>query len=182
MINKSISILVLTVLQLAALSSAHADPSCLIGKWQVVEEVVNVNSPPTRLMAGDWSVSGDLLIEILPSADVRLVYDDYAVRRASRSGTFEVLLEIQYRGEAEGRLSSDDGMARISLYSTGDVVRSMRQKIGDGGWLDVDEDNEKPPHEQRDYTFACDGDELTLSKTEEGPFGGDYDGHFVRVD
>lgn len=175
-------IVLFAVLQFAATSSALADPQCLVGKWQAEEEVLNVNSPPTRMLAGDWSVSGDVLIEILPSGDVRFVYDDYVVIQKSQRGTFEVLLEVRYHGDAEGSLSPGDDMSHLSLNAASMVARSIRQKIGGHDWMDVDEDDETPPHKQKNYSFACDGDELTLSKTEKGPFGGDYNGRFVRVD
>lgn len=181
--NTKRSVLVLfAVLQFAATSAALAGPECLIGKWKAAEEVVNINSSDSRALAGDWSISGDVSIEILPSGDVRYVYDDYVVRRTQQRGNLEVLLEVRYHGEAEGGISLGDSMTSFSLRATGKVARSMRQKIVGQDWAGSDEDGEKPPHKQSDYSFACDGDELTLSKSEEGPFGGDYNGRFVRVD
>lgn len=186
--NEKMKVLVLlAATQFVFVSTAYADPTCLIGKWQVEEEIVNVNSSMPQL-AGAWSVSGGLLIEIFPSADspryltVRLLYDDYVVRRTTRKGDFDVLLEIRYRGEAEGSLTPYNGGTGISLKSMGDVTRSLKQKFGDRDWMDAGEEDETPPHEQDAYAFACEGDELTLSKTELGPFGGDYNGRFARVD
>lgn len=186
------SVLVLfAVLQFAATSTVLADPTCLIGKWQAVEETINVDSASTRALAGDrpahdwlagdWSVSGDVSFEILPSGDVRFVYDDYVARRKQQRGNLEILLEVRYHGETDGGISLGDGMTSLSLGASGKVARSMRQKIVGQDWAGADEEGEKPPHSQNDYAFACDGDELTLSKSKKGPFGGDYNGRFVRV-
>jgi len=181
MIKRRDALVIVAISQLIVLSSAHADPTCLIGKWQVEQELVNLNSSMPELTAGEWSTAGDLVIEFFPSGKVELIYDEYAVQRKTRRGNFSMLLEVRYNGKAEGKISGSADGSAFSLKYIGDVVRSMRQRIGDGDWIDAGEEDGTPPHEQNGYTFHCEGGELRLSKSEEGPFGGDYTGQFVRV-
>lgn len=167
--------------QFVVLSSAYADPKCLIGKWQADEEVVNLTSTMPELTAGDWNTAGDLLIEIFPSGKVELTYDDYVVHRKTHKGNFSVLLEVRYNGKAEGQISGSSDGRSFSLKYVSDILRSVRQRIDDGEWINAEDEDGTPPHEENGYTFHCEGGELRLSKTEDGPFGGDYTGQFIRV-
>jgi len=167
---------------IAPMQAVRADERCLIGKWQAENETLNQSSSVPSIAAAEWSVAGDLLIEIMPSADVRLVYTDYVVSRKTGKASFDVLLEARYRGSADGRLAPYGGGEALSLKSFGDVSRSVRQRIGGGDWIDADDGDETPPHEGDGYVFECEGDALTLSRTDAGPFGGSYTGRFVRVD
>lgn len=181
MIKKKDVFVLVAVSQFVILSSAYADPTCLIGKWQAEEEVVNLTSAVPQIAASEWNTAGDLLIEIFPSGKVELTYDDYVVRRKSQKGNFSVLLEVRYNGKAEGQIIGSSGGQALSLKNISDVLRSVRQRIGDGDWIDAGDEEETPPHEESGFMFECASDELRLSKSEDGPFGGDYSGQFVRV-
>ena len=171
------------VLQFVIISTALADPACLIGKWQLQTESIAVDTGASAgALSGDWSVSGNLTIEIDSSGTARLAYDNYVVLRKTSRGGFEAMLEVIYNGVSEGRLSSGDGPNTISLRPGNKVPTAMRQKMSGQSWVTVSEDEERPPHGVRNITFECTSDELILTKSEEGPFSGAYRGLFERVD
>jgi hypothetical protein len=171
----------LLALQLVAATSAYADPTCLVGKWQVQTESIAVDAgSPSSARMGEWSVSGDLTIEIDSSGAARFAYDNYVVLRKTSRGGFEAMLEVIYNGVSEGRLSGGDDPNTISLRPGNKIPTAMRQKMGGQSWVTVSEDEERPPHGVRNITFECTSDELILTKSNEGPFGGEYRGHFQR--
>jgi hypothetical protein len=177
------TILTLSLAALGAAMSADtmADETCLPGKWQLESETLNIGEPQSEFSAGVWRAEGGLVIEILPTAEVRLAYTDYVVTRTTNRSGYERVLEVRYNGETAGRLTPS-GDQSLSLKQFGDVARSVRGKVADGEWIATGDENETPPHEQGGYDFKCEGDELTLSMTVDGPFGGDYSGRFARID
>ena len=176
------SIFAIAALPFTFASTAQADPACLVGKWQAEEEVLNLQSAMPQLTGGDWSTGGSLTIEILPSSKARIVYDDYIVLRATERHGFQTLLEVRYSGDVEGDFALYSDMTVLTLSHFDDVSLFVRQRFGDRDWADGGSEDGAPPHEQGGYSFECSDDELVLSKSEDGPFGGDYRGRFVRVD
>jgi hypothetical protein len=175
-------ILGVLALQFTAITSVHADPACLVGKWHVQSESIEISlQSPTFAAGSEWSVAGGLTIEIESSGALRFDYDDYVLSRKTRRGGYHVTLEVRYDGASQGAFLGEDDPKRISFQNKNKVPTVTRHQVGDQPWTKVDEGEEWPPHMKHGITFECSGDELTLIKSEEGPFGGAYRGLFERV-
>lgn len=186
-LRKTTFCLLMGMIAIVATPPTLAEEHCLLGTWVAAEEsIVPSDNSELEAMAGMSMavevLSGGVTLEILESGTVRVTYDEYELATTITRAGRESVLKASFTGSSEGDVRGD-GDSTISMRRFSDVEVSAWRLMQGGEWIFVGSDEETPPHEESDYDFECNADELILTKSNHSDYANaTYRGRFVRDD